>query len=120
MQLASRRRRAADVQHALLLPAFDKQLGFRHGLLRHFLYMRRPAWIDAHLKRVSIRDLARMQVPANTLTARLPPTPGKILQSMEESLIQCDSSQPEDARPMLGDVSRKPKCSPDDSETCDM
>ena len=112
---------ATKVQHTLLLPAFNKQLGFCHRLLRNFLHMRRPARVDAHLMRAreQASRCAAFSVhldanAAKALTARLPPTPGKILQSMDESLIQCDSSQPDDARPMLGDVSRKPKCSPDE------
>ncbi len=35
------------------------------------------------------------------------------MQSIDESLIQWDSSQPDEASPMLGHVSRNLKCSPE-------
>ena len=47
--LASSCSRAADIQHALLLPAFDEQLGLGHRFLRDLLHVGRPTGIDADL-----------------------------------------------------------------------
>jgi hypothetical protein len=60
--LTSSRLSSTNIQHTLLLPAFNEQLSFGHCLLWHFLHMRRPPWIDADLINMRLQQNDQVQV----------------------------------------------------------